>query len=71
LADRDEYRQRVRLYRRTLPLPRTPRPDFAYFHHVLARRGVTRLLLWKEYKAAHPDGWQYSSLSLSWSETRL
>ena len=26
----------------------------------LRRRGVTRLLLWEEYKAAHPDGWQYS-----------
>jgi len=21
---------------------------------------VTRLLLWEEYKSAHPDGWQYS-----------
>jgi transposase len=26
----------------------------------LRRRGVTRLLLWEEYKSAHPDGWQYS-----------
>ncbi|MCL4851095.1 MAG: IS21 family transposase, partial [Bryobacteraceae bacterium] len=23
-------------------------------------RGVTRLLLWEEYKAVHADGWQYS-----------
>ena len=38
----------------------TPRPDFAYLHAELRRRGVTRLLLWEEYKSAHPDGWQYS-----------
>jgi transposase len=29
-------------------------------HRELGRRGVTRLLLWEEYKSAHPDGWQYS-----------
>lgn len=33
---------------------------FAYLHHELPRRSVTRLLLWEEYKRAHPDGWQYS-----------
>jgi transposase len=49
-----------RMYRRAVPLSRTPRPDFAYLHAELRRRGVTRLLLWEEYKAAHPDGWQYS-----------
>ena len=26
----------------------------------LKRRGVTRMLLWQEYKAVEPDGWQYS-----------
>jgi transposase len=26
----------------------------------LSRPGVTRLLLWQEYKAENPDGWQYS-----------
>jgi hypothetical protein len=29
-------------------------------HTELNRPGVTRWLLWQEYKAAHPDGWQYS-----------
>jgi transposase len=29
-------------------------------HAELKRRGVTRLLLWQEYKAEKPDGWQYS-----------
>lgn len=56
----DEAALHARLYRRAVPLSRTPQPDFAYLHRELARRGVTRLLLWEEYKAAHPDGWQYS-----------
>jgi transposase len=59
-AERDEAALHARLYRRVVPLSRTPQPDFAYLHRELARRGVTRLLLWEEYKAAHPDGWQYS-----------
>ena len=56
----DEAALHARMYRRVVPLSRTPRPDFAYLHEELRRRGVTRLLLWEEYKAAHPDGWQYS-----------
>jgi transposase len=35
---------------------RAPRPDFGFRHAELRRRGVTRLLLWEEYKSAHPDG---------------
>lgn len=50
----------ARLYQRGVPLSRTPQPDFAHIHAELKRRGVTRLLLWQEYKAAKPDGWQYS-----------
>ena len=56
----DETALQERLYRRVVPLSRTPQPDFAHLHTELARRGVTRLLLWEEYKAEHPDGWQYS-----------
>ncbi len=51
---------RARLYVRQVPLSRTPEPDFAYLHAELKRPGVTRLLLWQEYKAAMPDGWQCS-----------
>ena len=29
-------------------------------HRELRRKGVTLALLWEEYKAAHPDGLQYS-----------
>ncbi len=56
----DEAQLHAQLYRRAVLLSRTPQPEFAHLHRELSRRGVTRLLLWEEYKAAHPDGWQYS-----------
>src|SRR5712692_3814400 len=47
------------------PLPATgtltPRgPDWSTVHHELTRKGVTLFLLWQEYKAATPEGLQYS-----------
>jgi len=56
----DEEALHARLYQRSVPLSRTPQPDFAHIHAELKRPGVTRLLLWQEYKAERPDGWQYS-----------
>jgi transposase len=50
----------AQLYRREAPAATRPAPDFAQLHAELSRPGVTRLLLWQEYKAAQPDGWQYS-----------
>ena len=38
-----------------------PLPDFAAVQAELAKKGVTRLLLWQEYKGAHPHGLQYSA----------
>ena len=36
-------------------------PDWSYVHQELRRKGVTLMLLWQEYKEAHPDdGYQYS-----------
>src|SRR5215471_17869457 len=35
-------------------------PDWATVHHELKHKGVTLFLLWQEYKAATPDGLQYS-----------
>ena len=58
--DLDEVALQVRLYQRQVPLSARPQPDFARLHAELARPGVTRALLWMEYKTAHPDGWQYS-----------
>ena len=37
-----------------------PLPDWSYVHRELKRRGVTLLLLWQEYRAAHADGYGYS-----------
>jgi len=35
-------------------------PDWAQVHQELKRKGVTLLLLWQEYKASVPEGFQYS-----------
>jgi transposase len=51
----------ARLYPLTAPPPRYPTPDFAAIQRELATKGVTRMLLWQEYKAQHPDGCQYSA----------
>ncbi|NJN05504.1 MAG: IS21 family transposase [Rhodobacteraceae bacterium] len=59
-AGLDETALHAQLYQRSVPLSRTPQPDFACIQAELKRRGVTRMLLWEEYKNAHPDGWQYS-----------
>ncbi|HEY0092915.1 MAG TPA: IS21 family transposase, partial [Archangium sp.] len=37
-----------------------PEPDWAHVHAELRRKGVTKLLLWQEYREAHPEGYQYS-----------
>jgi len=37
-----------------------PQPDLPLIHRELRRKGVTLQLLWQEYKAGHPDGYQYT-----------
>ena len=37
-----------------------PVPDWVHVEKELRRRGVTRLLLWEEYRTAHPDGFGYT-----------
>jgi len=57
----DDHALEARLYPcAALTTPSRPPPDFAHVHSELARPGVTRMLLWQEYKAAEPQGWQYS-----------
>jgi transposase len=56
----DDEQLYSRLYQRTVAHTAIPAPDFAKLQQELKRPGVTRALLWQEYKAAHPDGWQYS-----------
>lgn len=47
-----------------------PMPDWAYIHRELRRKGVTKVLLWEEYKRVNPDGYQLSrfcDLYAEWS----
>ena len=43
-----------------VPRSQRPLPDWPTVHAEMRRKGVTLMLLWQEYKAAHPDGFQYS-----------
>lgn len=69
-AELDESTLQARLYPRSAPVVVRPAPDFAHIHAELSRPGVTRLLLWQEYKAAHPDGWQYSAFCAQYQRWR-
>ena len=57
----DEAALLSRLYRRVALPSSVPLPDFAHVHRELGRRGVTRELLWQEYKCANPEGMQYTA----------
>lgn len=61
-AAMDEAALEAALFRRgVMPPPTTrPMPDWAAVHRELTRKGVTRQLLWAEYKAGAPDGYQYT-----------
>jgi transposase len=59
--DLDDAQLEARLYP-LKPVPSTiALPDFAHIQRELSRPGVTRVLLWQEYKAQHPQGLQYSA----------
>ena len=44
----------------SLPGAERPLPDWQHLHEELRGRGVTLFVLWEEYKAANPEGFQYS-----------
>ena len=53
------------LYRKLFPKKdkgheKRPQPDWQKIEQELQRPGVTRMLLWQEYKTLNPDGYQYS-----------
>ena len=60
--DLDDQQLETRLYPAAPSPTNSPRamPDWATIHQELARKGVTLALLWQEYQAAHPNGYQYS-----------
>lgn len=49
-----------------------PLPERATIHEEMRGKGVTLMLLWQEYKAQHPSGYQYSQFAQRyrlWRET--
>jgi transposase len=47
-------------------------PDWLYVHGELKKKSVTKMLLWLEYKAQHPDGFQYTQFCIhyqAWSKS--
>jgi len=56
------------------PMPsaesRPPLPNWAEVHRELKRKGVTRWLLWSEYKDQYPDGLQYSQFCQRYRDWR-
>ncbi len=54
------------------PSTSRPVPDWNYVRTELARTGVTKWLLWEEYREVHPDGYAYSqfcNLYREWTKT--
>ena len=48
-----------------------PAPGYAVMKKELARKGMTLMLLWVEYRELHPDGYEYSQtcqLYRAWSK---
>ena len=43
-----------------IPVYERPLPDWVKTHKELRHKGVTLFLLWQEYKAVYPEGFQYS-----------
>lgn len=60
-AEIDEEALAARLYpKRSGPAVAPTLPDFDQMRAQLARKGVTRRLLWREYREQHADGLEYS-----------
>jgi transposase len=61
-AELDDALLERKLFPPAVALPTCERsaPEWSYVHKELRRKGVTLTLLWHEYKAAHPEGFQYS-----------
>src|SRR5262245_11466034 len=60
-ADLDDVALEARLFARPAPVVGRDRhlPDWSQLHQELKTPGVTVMLLWEEYRAAHPTGYAY------------
>lgn len=56
----DDAALEQKLFKLEYRSPHPPLPDWTKVHQELKKKGVTLLLLWEEYKQAHPEGIQYS-----------
>ena len=67
-GDLDEAALERMLYRAptVLSAEQRPQPEWPVLHRELRRKGVTRFLLWQEYRAVHPDGYEYSRFCDLW-----
>jgi transposase len=71
-TDTDEADLRVAIFVKNSPT-RTQyvKPDFAYIHNELKRKGVTLQLLWEEYAAAYPArAYSYTRLTELYNQWR-
>ncbi len=61
-AELDDVALEARLFARPAADPGRHRqlPDWSQLHQELKKPGVTLMLLWQEYRAAHPHGYAYS-----------
>lgn len=67
-AELDDGALEARLYPAEPSPPAFPLPDFRRIHAELQRKGVTRRLLWQEYRAQHADGCEYSAFCIHYRE---
>ena len=58
--DDDELERKLFPPRPAIPAERPAVPDWSVVNQEFKRKGVTLALLWDEYKAANPEGFQYS-----------
>lgn len=58
--DADTLEQKIYCHPDKSALSIRPLPDFDNLHAELKSKGVTRLLLWREYKDQHPNGVGYT-----------
>jgi transposase len=70
LADEmdDERLEKLLFPEERCPVENRPEPDYGRIHVELRRKHVTLLLLWQEYREAHPDGLQYSQFCARYRE---
>ncbi len=56
----DDALDRALFCRPAAPEGEKPLPDWAVVHKELRKKGVTLMLVWHEYREAHPEGYAYS-----------